>query len=76
MRQAFIVTNPKWEPYPTVSDAAKKAPVGSVIVVRGRCKEVRPVISSKKFVKNAAETPEEKAADAAKAAAAKKGSTK
>lgn len=43
MRQAIIVKNPKWEPFHVVSDAfkAEKEGSGSVLVVRGRCKEKR-----------------------------------
>lgn len=41
MRLAFIVKNPKWEPFIEASDAFKKLgdKDSAVLVVRGRCKE-------------------------------------
>lgn len=43
MRQAIVITNPKWEPFTKASDAFKtikpKAGESAVLVVRGRCKE-------------------------------------
>jgi len=50
MRQALIVTNPKWEPFTAVSDKFKGSTGDAVLVVRGRCKEKRtkPEIKSAK----------------------------
>jgi hypothetical protein len=39
MRQALIVTNPKWERFTGVSDKFKALSGDAVLVVRGRCKE-------------------------------------
>ncbi len=43
MRQAIVIKNPKWERFTIASDAFKeeKEGSGSILVVRGRCKEKR-----------------------------------
>jgi hypothetical protein len=52
MRQAFIVKNPKWEPFSKVSDAFKKlsATEPAVLIVRGRCKEKKNKVLAKAAV--------------------------
>lgn len=69
MRQAFIVTNPKWELFTKASDAFKSAASGAVLVVRGRCKENRAKGGESKVFKKSAESLAKEIADAAKKAA-------
>ncbi len=67
MRQAIIVTNPKWERFSTVSDAFKKLTFkekeSAVLVERGRAKERSHLKAVKTFVKNKPDSPEALAAD-------------
>lgn len=67
MRQALVITNPKWEPFTKVSDAFKnlklKDAESAVLVVRGRCKEQRSVKEKAPFVKQKPDSPEALAAD-------------
>jgi hypothetical protein len=48
MRQAIVITNPKWEPFTAASDAFKSAAAPAVLVVRGRCKEKKSGKKSEK----------------------------
>jgi hypothetical protein len=56
MRQAIVIKNPKWELFTAASDAFKKLKAGetAVLVVRGRCKEIKPPKLIAKAVKVAA----------------------
>lgn len=71
MRQAIVITNPKWEPFTKASDAFAKATAPAILVVRGRSKEKR-VAGDKKFAfKAKPDSPEALAADMRKTGASK-----
>lgn len=63
MRQALIVTNPKWEPFQAVSDKFKGLTGAAVLIVRGRSKEKRIEAEKPAFKKKEADSPEAHAAD-------------
>lgn len=59
MRQALIVTNPKWERFSTVSEKFKALSGDAVLVVRGRVSEKRHNKEGKpKIFKKSAESLE------------------
>jgi len=47
MRQALIVTNPKWERFSTVSEEFKALSGDAILVVRGRNKEKIKAVAGK-----------------------------
>lgn len=74
MRQALIVTNPKWERFTDASEKFKALSGDAVLVVRGRSKEKKSATAGKaKVYKKSAESLAKEIADANKT---KKESTK
>ena len=58
--------NPKWEPYIKAREKFISVKAG-ILVVRGRCKEIKPQTEGKKFAKKEPESPEALAVDLRKA---------
>lgn len=67
MRQALIVTNPKWERFTAVSEKFKALSGSAVLVVRGRSKEKRTAEEKPPVKKSEPDSPEALAADLRKA---------
>ena len=70
MRQALVVTNPKWERFTDASEKFKALSGDAVLVVRGRSKEkTNAKAGAAKIYKKSAESLAKEIADAAKPAA-------